>query len=74
MKSTGDALFMVGVMLGSIGFGELSDRYYVLWFSSMYTSRKEAESSDHKIVYFGIHLHIQLTDFLVCTVCLELFF
>lgn len=26
MKATTDALFMVGVMLGSIGFGELSDR------------------------------------------------
>lgn len=26
MKSTGDALFMVGVMLGSIVFGDLSDR------------------------------------------------
>lgn len=26
LKATGDALFMVGVMLGSIGFGELSDR------------------------------------------------
>lgn len=28
LKATGDALFMLGVMLGSIGFGELSDRYY----------------------------------------------
>lgn len=27
MRATSDALFMVGVMLGSIGFGELSDRY-----------------------------------------------
>lgn len=27
LKATGDALFMVGVMLGSIGFGELSDRF-----------------------------------------------
>lgn len=27
LRATGDALFMVGVMLGSIGFGELSDRY-----------------------------------------------
>lgn len=27
MKSTGDSLFMVGIMLGSMLFGELSDRY-----------------------------------------------
>lgn len=27
LKATGDAIFMIGVMLGSIGFGELSDRY-----------------------------------------------
>lgn len=26
MKAISDALFMLGVMIGSIGFGELSDR------------------------------------------------
>lgn len=29
MKATGDSIFMVGVMIGSIVFGDLSDRYCV---------------------------------------------
>lgn len=37
LRATGDALFMVGVMLGSIGFGELSDRYgrKIIFFISL---------------------------------------
>lgn len=37
LRATTDAIFMVGVMLGSIGFGEMSDRYgrKIIFFISL---------------------------------------